>query len=206
MRLSPLLPVSFVLVVAALGSIRQHSHLRSVSAERDSIMRSFERYVRLRGAVAFAGESLPNSTVLAPGHDTLTLAELASRGYRYFYFYRDDCAACQTLAPLLAQGDASVVARTAFIHFDTKEQREPSAGESRFAWLVDSANTRPVGSVPSLLVMGSDGLIASTADFEGRAVVALLVQHALVSRKALDSAIASSRPAARPVADTLIRN
>lgn len=189
-------------LVALLGFGRQRSHLRMVTVERDSIASSFKRYVRLRQAVTFAGDTLPDARVLGRLNDTLTLRALADRGYRYLYFYRSDCLACQTLAPLLTQASSSVRARTAYIRYGSSLQFEAEQQDGHFAWFVDSAGPRPVGSVPALLVLGEDGIVTATADFDARAVVSLMTLHGLLTKAGLDSAIAAVGRVATPPSAT----
>ncbi len=193
MSIRKALPVALVLVVALMSTVRQRSHLQMVVAERDSIASSFKRYLRLRQAVVFAGDSLPAGRIVTADGDTLALDSLPGRGFRYLYFYREDCLACQTLAPLLSSADASVRDRTAYIRYSHSRQLNADAAPGHFAWVVDTSGPGPVGSVPALLVINANGVVTATADFEARSVVSLMSLHGLLSRARLDSAMAAAR-------------
>lgn len=193
MRPLSLLPAAFILVLASLGAVRQRGHVLALVTERDSLARSFRRYALARQTVISAGDSVPLARVFTAEGDTVTLRDLASAGTRYFYFYRDDCPACRTIAPLMTNVPENVRVRTAFIHLGYRVQRAPSGEQGHYAWVADSTGPRPIGSVPAFFIADDSGWVSASADFDARAVVNLLMLHKLIPRERLDSAVRAVR-------------
>lgn len=190
MRLRSLIPTLFVLVIAFAGFVRNRTTISSLIASRDSARRAYELNIRTHAEVVQAGEVMPSLLVRTAGGRLVSLDSLVLAGARYFYFYRDDCKACQTLGPVLEQMSDSIRRRTVFIHYGYLSQREAADRPHYFAWVVDTAARRVVGSVPSLLVVNGHGRVLSTADFDTRRVVQLLDLYGLARQSSLDSAIA----------------
>ena len=203
MRIRNLVPTIVVLAVALAGFLRNRATISSLVASRDAARRSYERTVRMHTEVVQAGELMPTSLVRTSSGRRVSLDALVLEGARYFYFYRDDCKACQTLSPVLEQMPETLRRRTAFIHYGYFKQREAPDRSRYFAWVVDTTARQVVASVPSLLVVNQDGRVVSTADFDTRRVVQLLDLYGLARQASLDSAIATAN--ADRTADTLAR-
>lgn len=203
MRIRNLVPTFVVLVVAAVGFHRSRATISSLVASRDAARRSYERNVRMHAEVVQAGELMPASLVRTSNGRRVPLDSLIGEGARYFYFYRDDCKACQTIGPVVEQMPETLRKHTVFIHYGFTKQLKAIDSPRHFAWMVDTAARRIVGSVPSLLVVNHTGRVVSTADFDTRRVVQLLDLYGLARQTALDSAIALAN--FERVADTLER-
>lgn len=203
MRLRSLVPTLVVLVMAFAGFLRNRVTISSLVAARDSARRAYQQNIRTHSEVVQAGELMPTSLVRTAGGRLVSFDSLILAGARYFYFYRDDCIACQTLRPVLEQIPETLRLRTVFVHYGFRAQLEAPDRRGYFAWVVDTTARKVVGSVPSLLVVNENGRVLSTADFDTRRVVQLLDLYGLARQSSLDSAIALAT--AERAADTLDR-
>jgi hypothetical protein len=147
-----------------------------------------------------AGDSLPHSRLIDASDRELTLKALADRGIRNFYFYRDDCLACQALDTLLDAMPARVRDRTAFIQLGYFRQAEAARLRNHYAWVSDTSARRIVASVPAFFVIDDDRRVLSTADFTTRQVVDLLDLYGLLDRHHTDSLLRRAR--STPIGDT----
>ena len=198
-RVAALLPLLVVLAIAVLGNQRQRVAYASVVVERDSLLRSFQRYSRLRAGAIQAGDSLPHSRLVDASGRELTLKTLADKGVRNFYFYRDDCLACQALDTLLDAMPARVREQTAFIQLGYFRQAAAADLRNHYAWVSDTSVRRIVVSVPAFFAIDDDRRVLSTADFTTRQVVGLLGLYGLLDRQKTGSLL--SRARSTPVGD-----
>lgn len=187
LKLVHLLPTVIVLSFAIAGNVRHRSRIADVTAQRDSAQSRLRNYAIARRDAAFAGDSLFDGMLVDAQGASLSMRALYLRGYRNFYFYREDCEACAFLSPLLQRMPTAVAERTAFIQYHPTTAQTLPSNSDHFSWVPDSSAPRRIASVPALVIVGNDGRLVSAADFETEKVVALMDLHGLLRRSQVDS-------------------
>lgn len=165
---------------------------------RDTVRIGLQAEYEARDSALHEGDSLPAISIIDATGTRLTMAELPRLGVRYVYLFRDDCLACQRLAPVWDSLAAEVVDSVAFVTYHKASNVQPDARYHR-AFGVQSAATPasyPLTKfVPALLVVRSDGLVSSIADGLPD-VLKLLKMYGILPRTALDGISSSASLAA----------
>lgn len=175
-----LLPAAAILVIAATGNARNRTITKALVAALDSAAAHEIAIVRRHREALHAAEQLPPIRLIDSAGQIVQLDSLPSLGYRYLYFFREDCLACQRLMPLLRGTKSPQRDAVAHIAIDYHESLVPPHDRAGYAVVPDSGIRRIVATVPSLLVVDASGQVVATADFSSYRVAQLLDMYGLL--------------------------
>lgn len=187
-------PVAAVVSVALLVANRRASDRASAYFEqqRDSL----ERLLRVNAASAYQtlgiGDSLPDVELVDASGHRLRARDLARRGARYWYLYRDECPACQILRPSWTVESEVVSGVLVRVAFHPSRDLAADSGAGSYGWRHDSVTRvqRIVEYVPALLDVNRFGIITAAA--YGLPRVSKMGGYlGLLNRQRVDSAVSA---------------
>lgn len=147
----------------------QH-RLEAEYAKKADTVDALQNSLRDQLGILSAGDQLKSTRILASSGDTLTMQGLARR-YRYIYFYRPECAACDFVTPRLRSLNSGV----AFVRFHRDSVYSPESFPNHFALVKPEAiGEASTIRVPSLVIVDSGGRVISAAHSDARRVLRLL--------------------------------
>lgn len=160
-----------VLLISLYSNAMMRARVRDDGVALDSLRHYLTRELQLAQTALQPGDTLPEVALLAPSGDTVSLRSLPNRGIRYVYLFREDCPACRILEPFMASVSPAKLDSIAFVAYHPTMVLGPAEGRRHFSWIhparAGSDSTyeekRFFRGVPTLLVLGHDGRIASPA-------------------------------------------
>jgi hypothetical protein len=187
--------ITSLLLLSALAFTRHdlRTQIQNLAEQRDSALAKVRMH---EFSLVVAGDSVPDVAVIDAAGDTSRLRDVVRRNdVRYLYLYREDCPACEILAPFIDELPSDARDQFALIQFHPSVTPRP-VRRGTYAWVADArALKRQFTAVPSLVVISADGRIQSVAHASLFNVAKLMDLHGLLSLAEVTDAVDAARVA-----------
>lgn len=164
-----LLPWMVVCVFAAflvISRMRFNTLKENYTAYRTRVTKGLRQDLIARDSALHVGDLLPSLPIESGSGEVAMLSDLPGRGYRFLYFYREDCPVCRAFSAGWQSLSPGSRARFAFIAYHNGFDLLPDLRDNSYAVkaLSDHRAYALMKYVPALVTVRDDGRILSVGD------------------------------------------